>query len=1253
MRGIELASLFLAQAKVWSAAALKCSTAMPSSPNAPNPVLRHFASCLPLVALLSVTACSSEQPADATEERVGTASAALSTTSVTEAGDDLRTGHYSNQARLSPSVVSGTTFGQLFSVAVNGQVYAQPLVSQGTLFVVTETNDVYGLDPESGAERWHRNLGTPFDPTAAPIGCNDLTPKIGVTGTPVVDRATNTAYLFSKVVDNGVTKTLAHGIDVATGGEKPGFPVTVQGAASNAPAITFDATHHLQRPGLLLMGGMVYAAFGGHCDVGPWQGWVVGVSTDGTRQTRWVANKNGENGAGIWQSGAGIMSDGAGRMFVATGNGGAQIGPIVGSQAANIQGLGEAIVRVDVQSNGSLQAADFFSPYDAQALDGWDADFASGGPVALPDSFGTSTFPHLLVAVGKQGYVYLLNRDNLGGIATGPGQGDAVVFRSDANGGVWSKPAVWPGDGGYVYIPTASGGNAAGGSTGFFVAYKSGRSVDGKPTLNKVGQTPDAFGFSSSRPVVTSDGLTSGTAIVWIVWSPGGEGSGSELRAYSAVPNAAGQLDVLFRAPVGRSSKFNPPGVGDGRIYVATRDGRVLGFGSPVTPVLSATPLQFGNLKVGSTSTSNVTITAAQPLTIQSVTVSSPEFVAGTPVTASLAQGASTTLPVTFKPTSSGLKGASLIITTDKGSASTSLSGKALAATAELSVAPPVVSFGGTTVGGTLTQQLVLTNTSATALTLSSFTVPAAPFSVAQLPAANTQLPSDTSLALQVRFSPTALGDYQSAFTIQSSAGPKSILLTGKCATPGHLQITPLDVDFGRVATSASRWSAFTVANTGGVPLTITKSKPPVLGPFTAMSELSEGTQLAASESRLLWVKYTPPTEGVQSDVWTLNSSGDNGLQDVALHGTGASGVASLAGSGWQLNGSAISSGEQISLTQAHVNYTAGSAFWKTALPSNALDISFDATLGGGEGADGMALVLADAAQQAPTALGAEGGGLGFAGVRGVALALDTYFNDGEPSANFVGFARSPAAGQAGGYDWLATKALTAPLRGDLPLLHHVRFYVANPGATPSVLVAEVDGIEVLRTMQTLPSSVYVGFSAGNGGATDLHAVSGVSIVSQAGSNQNGSASVLGFENASQWLVSAGTVTTSTQTTQGAAALGIAGFYYTELTSTPLGTLTSVGSTASVDIRPPSALSYGQAQLYIDAPSVGLHMVYVGQANLVGSAANTFRTLSFSVPANIVTALRGTYSDLRLKLTINGPSSAQPYVLDNFRFSGG
>ena len=181
-------------------------------------------------------------------------------------------------------------------------------------------------------------------------------------------------------------------------------------------------------------------------------------------------------------------------------------------------------MRVNVQSDGSLKAADFFAPYDSVQLDNWDADFASGGPVALPDSFGTTAFPHLLIAVGKQGFVYLLNRDNLGGINTGPG--DAYVFRTDANGGVWSKPAVWPGDGGYVYVPTSSGGSPAAGTIGYLYAYKRGLTVDGKPALNLAGKTVEPFGFSSSRPIVTSDGLTSAPASCGLFGRPEPRASG-------------------------------------------------------------------------------------------------------------------------------------------------------------------------------------------------------------------------------------------------------------------------------------------------------------------------------------------------------------------------------------------------------------------------------------------------------------------------------------------------------------------------------------------------------------------------------------------------------------------------------------------------------------------------------------------------------------------------------------------------------
>ena len=161
--------------------------------------------------------------------------------------------------------------------------------------------------------------------------------------------------------------------------------------------------------------------------------------------------------------------------------------------------------------------ADFFAPFDATSLDNWDADFGSGGIVGLPNAyFGTPSIPHLAVAVGKEGFVYLLNRDNLGGYEQGSGNGDKVVQRLGAFGGVWGRPGVWPGDGGYIYVPTSTGPTGAGGELD---VYKYGVSGSGTPSLATAGAAPGMFGWGSGSPVITSDGTASGSALVWTVWS--------------------------------------------------------------------------------------------------------------------------------------------------------------------------------------------------------------------------------------------------------------------------------------------------------------------------------------------------------------------------------------------------------------------------------------------------------------------------------------------------------------------------------------------------------------------------------------------------------------------------------------------------------------------------------------------------------------------------------------------------------------
>ncbi len=289
----------------------------------------------------------------------------------------------------------------------------------------------------------------------------------------------------------------------------------------------------------------------------------------------------------------------------------------------------------------------------------------------LPNEyFGTATIPHLAVAVGKQGYVYLLNRDSLGGIGQGPSGSDNVVQRIGPYGGVWSRPGVWPGDGGWVYIPTASGGESASGSAGNLRVYSYGLSGTGTPTLSLQATSSDAFGFGTGAPVITSDGTTSGSALVWMIWMPSGAGTGAQLRAYDPVP-VNGRPVLRWSAPIGTATKFETPGVGAGRLYVGTRDGHVLGFGSPVTPPLTgSTPLlpdddARQHERQDADADGDRIADALKPrLKFER---SSRSARPRRPCPQRLRPGQTISLPVTFKPTQTGIVGGTLTATTSTG----------------------------------------------------------------------------------------------------------------------------------------------------------------------------------------------------------------------------------------------------------------------------------------------------------------------------------------------------------------------------------------------------------------------------------------------------------------------------------------------------------------------------------------------------------------------------------------------------------
>jgi len=830
------------------------------------------------------------------------------TTSATDGAtlgaDNYRSGWYPDQTNLSPSLVSGGTFGQLFDSSVNGEVYGQPLVDDGQLLVDTENNYAYGLDPVTGTILWTRQFGAPV--LASAIACADLTPTFGVTSTPVVDQSTNVEYLVDNEYvsgDSGPTAYYMHALNLANNGaEEPGFPVQIRGTASNDPSLTFNATQELQRPGLLLMNGTVYAAFGAHCDHYPWQGWIAGVTETGTLQTMWTTtpgatDSSPDSGAGIWMSGGGLVSDGPGQILFATGNGASNgSGPIPGKSPP--ENLGEAVVRVAVQPNGSLKAVDFFSPYDATTLDQSDLDFGSGSPIALPDAyFGTASIPHLAVEVGKEGYVYLLNRDNLGGVGEGPNGTDNVVGRYGPNGGVWSSPAVWPGDGGYVYIPTASGSVATSGSAGLMDAYQYGVNGAGAPTLNLVGQSPDAFGFGSSAPEVTSSGTTSGSALVWTVWCADGSGAGAQLRAYDPVP-VDGVLKLVWSAPVGTSSKFNPPGVADNRLYVGTRDGHVLGFGAPVSAPVTAPAPTFPTTVIGQSSTEPLTITANSAVTITSLTPTGPFTVQAPSLPVVLAQGASITVPVTFSPTTAGPVGGGLTITVGTSeTAAVSLSGSGELAGPSLTSTTSGISFGGIAPNTQSSATVGFVNNGSQPLTVSAVDMPAAPFSVSGAPAVGSQLQPGAEVVVNLTFAPTVNGSFSSTLELDSTGGDLVVALTGNAASPGVLSIVPTSIAYGSVAVGSTSTKSFTVSNTGDTNLEITKSKPPATGPFVASTLLSEGTTLSPGESLTETVVFSPTAVGTVTDSWIINANDGTGLSSISFSGTGTQAGPVTAGS--------------------------------------------------------------------------------------------------------------------------------------------------------------------------------------------------------------------------------------------------------------------------------------------------------------------------------------------------------------------
>ena len=342
---------------------------------------------------------------------------------LTQHNDNTRSGLNPNETLLTPANVTVSSFGKLFTQSVDGIIVGQPLYASNVLmndglahnvvYVATQHNTVYAFDADStqgknASPLWSVSLneGGTSDPIAD-YGCTGTHyTEIGIMGTPVIDPGVTTLYVVAKTVtgtgNSAVRKFSLHALDVTSGNERLGGPVVITGTApSSNGSGTFNPILQMQRPALLLQNGVVYIAFGGNgCDEYAYNGWLFAYNSQTLQQeSAFLVTPDGAR-ASIWQGGSGPAADEDGYIYVVTANG-TYDGPTGGND------YGDSVLKMGWIGN-VLSVLDYFTPYNQLQLSQQDLDLGSSGPLILPDQPG---FPPELVAGGKQGTLYLVNRD--------------------------------------------------------------------------------------------------------------------------------------------------------------------------------------------------------------------------------------------------------------------------------------------------------------------------------------------------------------------------------------------------------------------------------------------------------------------------------------------------------------------------------------------------------------------------------------------------------------------------------------------------------------------------------------------------------------------------------------------------------------------------------------------------------------------------------------------------------------------------
>jgi hypothetical protein len=530
----------------------------------------------------------------------------------TRSNDNSRTGANLQETILTPAIVNSTNFGKLFTVATDGQIYAQPLyvsnlaIAGGThnvVFVASMLNTVYALDADTGATLWTQNYGSPIIPQDVEFDQNiSWATRLGILGTPVIDPATNYMYFVSGSQPADGTRVFSYNlnaIDITTGLPVNGSPVTIT-ATYSTPDLTsplvFNPQMQNPRPGLALANGNVYVAFASHEDAPPYHGFVMAYSTSTLAQTAVYSDTTIGTLGGIWNAGQAPAVDSAGNLYISTGNGS------FGTTPNKLVQTGNSFIKL----SPTLQLLDYFTPYNSATMNTSDLDLGSSGLLLIPNT-------SYMLGGGKQGVLYLADANGMGefnassdqvrqefqavyGVGTSHIHGGPVYFNSDQNGPttyVWGENDVLRG---FLFNAT----------TGLLNPTPFATSTMTAPVTNNDGAMPGGF------LAISANGQSNG-----ILWASTPYNANAVVTTVQGVLYAfnADTLNLLWsdktndaRDEIGNFAKYVPPLVANGKLYMAT-------FGALGTTNGSGALVVYGLLKPELTiSVANATMTAGAAL---------------------------------------------------------------------------------------------------------------------------------------------------------------------------------------------------------------------------------------------------------------------------------------------------------------------------------------------------------------------------------------------------------------------------------------------------------------------------------------------------------------------------------------------------------------------------------------------------------------------------------------------------------------